>query len=161
MLGVPPYPKVMFSANNSAENMAEGFGYDLQEKEMIRFLIASTEKDFLADFASALNKNDDVKVFWAESGSKALDIISEKKIGMVITDEDLSDMTGLEFAAKLVSTNPMINCAAVSSLLSEKFHEASEGLGLLMQLPVNPGKEDAELLLQHLKKILHMTENQI
>jgi hypothetical protein len=54
---------------------------------------------------------------------------------------------------KLLSINPMINCAAVSPLPHEAFHEASEGLGVLAQLPVAPGKPDAEKLLRHLKDI--------
>ena len=33
------------------------------------------------------------------------------------------------------------------------FHEASEGLGILMQLPVDPGKKEADQLLDHLKRI--------
>jgi hypothetical protein len=49
---------------------------------------------------------------------------------------------------------PMVNCAAVSSLVSEDFHEQSEGLGILMQLPVRPGQEHAEILLGKLKSIL-------
>ena len=36
----------------------------------------------------------------------------------------------------------MINSAAVSSLSPEKFHEASEGLGILPQLPPRPGAHD-------------------
>ncbi len=50
--------------------------------------------------------------------------------------ENLGDMTGLEFIRAIVSKRPMVNCAAISSLASEDFHEASEGLGILMQLPV-------------------------
>ena len=49
----------------------------------------------------------------------------------------------------------MINCAAVSSLTSEDFHEAGEGLGILMQLPVEPGQEYADMLLEQLKSILN------
>ncbi len=60
-------------------------------------------------------------------------------------------MTGLKLAAKLLTVNPMINCTAVSSLSSAEFHEASEGLGLLSQLPANPGREQAEELLRLIK----------
>jgi hypothetical protein len=47
----------------------------------------------------------------------------------------------------------MINCASVSGLEPEKFHELSEGLGLMDQLPTRPGKEDAERLLRNLRLI--------
>jgi hypothetical protein len=65
-------------------------------------------------------------------------------------------MTGIEFMKKLLSINPMINCAAVSLLSPEEFHEASEGLGVLMQLPVSPGKQDAQNLLQRLNDLKNL-----
>jgi hypothetical protein len=83
----------------------------------------------------------------------ALGIASDTAIDLVVTDEQLGDMTGLEFAGKLLAVNPMINCASVNHLPHEAFHEASEGLGLMAQLPVHPGKEHAEELLQRLKYI--------
>ena len=65
-------------------------------------------------------------------------------------------MTGLEFIKTVIVQKPMVNCAAVSSLLPDDFHEASEGLGILMQLPVRPGHEYAKYLLEHLKNILDL-----
>ena len=53
----------------------------------------------------------------------------------------------------------MINCAVVSTLSSADFHEASEGLGILMQLPAEPGKKEADQLLEHLKKIQSYTKS--
>ena len=74
----------------------------------------------------------------------------------VVTDENLGDMTGLEFIKTVITQKPMVNCAAVSALLPEDFHEASEGLGILMQLPVRPGPEYAKELVEHLKSILDL-----
>ena len=50
----------------------------------------------------------------------------------------------------------MVNCAAVSSLLPDDFHQVSEGLGILMKLPAKPGPEYAKELLEHLKNILDL-----
>ena len=88
-----------------------------------------------------------VQVTWAESGSYALSMLAERDFDLVVTDEDLGDMTGLELIKTVVTQKPMVNCAAISSLSPDDFHEASEGLGILMQLPVNPGYEYAEALL--------------
>jgi len=63
-------------------------------------------------------------------------------------------MTGLEFIKTVIAIKPMINCAAVSSFSADDFHEVSEGLGILMQLPVNPGHKYAGKLLERLNKIL-------
>ena len=120
---------------------------------MLKLLLVSPDRDSLSDFASALEGHDDVEFRWAESGEKALDIASDSAIDLVVTDERLGDMTGLELARRLIPVNPMINCAPVSSLSSEKFQEVSEGLGLMASLPVQPGKKDAEVLLQKLRNI--------
>jgi len=106
--------------------------------------------------ADTLTKND-VSTEWTESGDKALFILDAKKFDLVVIDEKLSDMTGLDFAKKLIAVNPLINCALVSSLSPEDFHNASEGLGIVMQLPPLPNKEDTEKLLEHLSRILNMS----
>ena len=98
----------------------------------------------------------DVHRVRAESGGNGLSMIAEDNFDLVVADENLGDMTGLEFIRALVSKRPMINCAAVSSLAAEDFHEVSEGLGILMQLPVRPGEEQAEMLLGQLKNILNL-----
>ncbi|MCP4666784.1 MAG: response regulator [Deltaproteobacteria bacterium] len=120
---------------------------------MLRLLLVTAHKQSLSDFASSLTECEDVQVSWAASGDEALEMASENVIDVVVTDERLGDMTGLELARKLVALNPVINCASLSSLSPEAFHEASEGLGLLAQLPIRPDKKNAEDLLHHLKKI--------
>jgi CheY-like chemotaxis protein len=120
---------------------------------MLKLLLVSPNKASLSGLASALVEHGDVDLSWAESGEKALDIASDTAIDLVVTDEGLGDMTGLEFAGRLLSVNPMINCASVSRLSSGNFHEVSEGLGLMAQLPIQPSKEDAEKLLQRLRNL--------
>lgn len=124
---------------------------------MIDILIIRSDKDSLSDFTSAMEKYENISMSGAKSGAEALEMVSSGSFHLVITDETLEDMTGLALARKLVMTNPMINCAVISSLSHEDFHEASEGLGLLDQLPAVPGKKEAEELLKSLKNILNMT----
>ena len=126
---------------------------------MLKLLIVSPDKNSLYGLASALAEHDDVELSWAESGKNAMEIASDSTIDLVVTDESLGDMTGLEFAGRLLSVNPMINCASVSSLSPEKFHEVSEGLGIMIQLPFQPGKEHAEELLQRLKRLKKLMED--
>jgi CheY-like chemotaxis protein len=120
---------------------------------MMKLLLVSPDKSSLSKLASALKEHDDVELLTTESGKKALAMVSESAVDLVVTDEELGDMTGLEFARRLISLNPMINCATVSGLEPERFHEVSEGLGLMDQLPTRPGKEDAERLLRNLRLI--------
>lgn len=121
---------------------------------MIRILLTGRNKVSMSDLDAGL-AGSDVQLSRADSGSNGLSMISETAFDLVVTDENLGDMTGLEFIRKIVSKRPMVNCAAVSSLAPGDFHEASEGLGILMQLPVRPGKEHAVTLREHLKKILN------
>jgi CheY-like chemotaxis protein len=109
------------------------------------------------EFESALRQHGGVDISRTESGGKALNIASEKTFDLVVTDEHLSDMSGLAFAEKLVSLNPLINCVSVSRLSPEAFHEKSEGLGLLMQLPPDPGGEDAKKMMEQLSNVLSLT----
>ena len=120
---------------------------------MFKILLVSPDKNSLNNLASALMEHADVDLSWAKSGKTALEIVTDSAIDLVVTDESLGDITGLEFAGRLLSVNPMINCASVSHLSPEKFHEISEGLGIMVQLPFQPCKEHAEELLQRLKKI--------
>ena len=121
---------------------------------MVTLLLVGNNRNFISTVSEYLEK---AKIFRANSGNEALDMIANKSINLVITDESLGDMTGLEFAKKLISINPMVDCAVVSSLSSEDYHEASEGLGLMMQLPVQPEKRHLEQLLLQVNKIIQMT----
>ncbi len=94
----------------------------------------------------------------AESGSQALSLSTQHQFDIIIADETLPDMSGLELAKKLIIKNPMLNIALVSALSADDFHEASEGLGILMHLPPSPQKSDAEKLLEHLNHILFITK---
>lgn len=124
---------------------------------MIRLLLVTPYRDPLLELASAMEKDDGVELTWTDSGQKALDTLSETSVDLVVTNKELGDMTGLEFVEKLLRVNPMINSAVLSSLPSDEFHEASEGLGIFSQLPLRPAKEDAEKLLRGLKKLKDLT----
>ena len=128
---------------------------------MIKLLLVTPDQESFRDFTVALNKNDDVEMSWAATGQEGLTILSETPVDLVIVDDSVGDMTGIEFMKKLLSINPMINCAAVSPLSHEAFHEASEGLGVLAQLPVAPGKPDAENLLKRLKDLKNLLNAKI
>ncbi len=124
---------------------------------MIRILIVSKDKDSLEKLKTGLEEKN-VQISWAESCDTVFARTKEEAFDLIITDEMLSDITGLECIKKLVSSNPLLNCAAISSLSPGDFDEASEGLGVLMQLPVRLGKKDVDKLFEHLKKILDITK---
>jgi DNA-binding NtrC family response regulator len=120
---------------------------------MENLLLVSSDKTPLSDLATALEKEKDVNVSWAKSGIEALQSVSDAAFDLVITDETLADMTGLQLAGKLLSVNPMIHCISVSTLSQKEYHEKSEGLGLMDPLPDRPGEKDAKRLLRDLRQI--------
>ncbi len=119
---------------------------------MTRVLLIGPDRNIFFHIENTLKKNDFFPE-WIDSGVASLSKVSDSTYHLAITDEKLSDMSGLDFIKKLITVNPMINSAAISTLSSEDFHEASEGLGVLMQLPERPDERDAETLLSHLGKI--------
>ena len=123
---------------------------------MIKILLVTSEREPFSEFATVLKKKDGVELFWAESGQIALKIPGNTPADLVVVDENLGDMTGIEFMKNLLAINSMINCAAVSPLSHEDFHEASEGLGVLAQLPVSPRKLDVENLLKRLNDLKNL-----
>ena len=119
---------------------------------MTHILLVCRDHTRMSAFKTALGGSGAQTTFLV-SGRKALAAVSERVFNLLVTDEHLGDMTGLELIESIITTQPMLNFAAVSSLTPDEFHEASEGLGILMQLPVNPGKKDADQLLEQLRKI--------
>ncbi len=75
----------------------------------------------------------------------------------VVVDDTLPDMNALELLRRLLTVNAMISTAVQSGLAAEEFHEASEGLGVLLQIPSAPGKEHAADLLASLERIGMLT----
>ena len=120
---------------------------------MIKILLVTSEKAPFSKFSEILKEKDDVELTWKSLGQTALEAISKNPVDLAVINETISDMTGIEFMKKLLPINPMINCALVSSLAPEEFHEASEGFGVLMQLSVKPGASEAKDLLKRLKHL--------
>jgi response regulator RpfG family c-di-GMP phosphodiesterase len=76
-----------------------------------------------------------------------------KRVDLVITDETLTDMSGRDLVEQVTMKSPMTNCVAASTLSPDQFHEAYEGLGVLMQLPLTPDAESGDKLVRVLKKL--------
>ena len=118
-----------------------------------KILIATEERNRFSALAGALKKRINPDIHWAESGSAALTAAKNLAPLIVIIDEALPDMSGLEFAQDLLKANALIYTALVSGLSPEDFHETAEGLGVLVQLPVSPEKKDAEDIVSGLKSV--------
>jgi DNA-binding response OmpR family regulator len=115
-----------------------------------KIVLATPREAGFSALAAALAEDAGTKLFWVKSGAAALSFVAGETPDLVIVDEELGDMSGLGFVRKLITVNAMVNAAVASSLTEEEFHETAEGLGVMFRLPLNPGRENAEKLLDRL-----------
>ena len=120
---------------------------------MYRLLLVGMEDDDFTALVNGLQAHGNVKFNQVASGADALARLKDAPVDLVVAAEQMPDMSGLEFAGKLVVQNPMVNCALVSSLDEADFHEASEGLGILARLPLQPDAAQAENLVAKLNLV--------
>jgi hypothetical protein len=123
--------------------------------ERVFLIVLLITKDIVrfSTLIAGLQCQPEIELLPAETGAAGLLLLKDKKIDLVIVDELLGDMSGIAFVKQLVKINPLVNAAIVSTHSAEEFHEATEGLGVLMQLPTEPRDTDAAALLTILEKI--------
>jgi CheY-like chemotaxis protein len=116
-------------------------------------ILASPRPVELETFTDELVRLGGARVLHAPSAARALELAAAHAPELVVIDENLPGMGALELAGALLRVNAMINTAVVSTLEEEEFHEASEGLGILMPLAPTPGPEDAAALVRALRAV--------
>ena len=119
---------------------------------MISVLLASPDKTHFSDMIDAFHGRS-IRIDPVQTGSLALTMVAESHYNLLITDEDLPDMSAKTLVERTISLNPFMNCVVTSRLSHKAFHEAFEGLGVLMQFPPHPDTTDVQKLLNHLDKI--------
>lgn len=127
-----------------------------KEQPLTQLLFVTSNNSTFGDLSAEIEERGGL-FHWATSGRQALETIGQTAVDLILADEILADMTGLELIERLITVNPMINSAVVSSLPKDVFHEASEGLGILMQLPPKPDRSDGKRLMTHLNQVIGLT----
>jgi CheY-like chemotaxis protein len=131
-------------------SQAAGFFKEL--KLLVILFIAKDYSRFSA-LVTRLGQQQDIQLVPALTGTAGLAFLKDSTVDLAIVDEQLDDMSGIALVKQLVKINPLVNTAIISTLSAEDFHEETEGLGVLMQLPPQPLAKDAEALLAVLEKI--------
>ncbi len=126
---------------------------------MISTRMVSRDRSFFAGIETAMVENN-FKTEWSPTGATALAMLLVKPIDLIIIDEKLPDMTGRQFIGKVMMKNPRIHCIVASPLTKKKFHQAYEGLGVLMQFPVMPGGKEVQKLLERMEHIFDLKVKQ-
>lgn len=120
---------------------------------MPRILLVSDTPDAFQELAAALQEEERTDLLWAHDGQTALERLAGAQPDLVVVDETVSGTGGLEWIRHIMSVNAFVQTAVVSALPSDAFHEASEGLGILMQLPPAPDRDQARRLTDTLDRL--------
>ncbi|RUA01380.1 MAG: response regulator [Deltaproteobacteria bacterium] len=122
---------------------------------MYKIVIATPRKDAFRAFGDALETaGRDIRLTWVRSGADALNAATDSVPDLIVVDDPLEDTDGVRLIRQLLGVNAMINTALVSPLSGEDFHESTEGLGILNNLPPDPDESDAHALLASLVEIV-------
>jgi DNA-binding NtrC family response regulator len=112
-----------------------------------QILIVADRTDDLKDLAQTLGREKDIEIRWVHDAQNALESIAAEAPDLVVVDETVGGRSGLDWIRRLIEVNAFVQTAAVSGLPHEAFHEAAEGLGVMVQLPPRPLPPDATRLL--------------
>ncbi|MHC1700420.1 MAG: hypothetical protein AB9900_05485 [Humidesulfovibrio sp.] len=120
----------------------------------MHILIVTRRALELTAFADALAKGTGAQLRFTDGWVNAQATLKTVPPAFVVLDEGLRGGPPLELAKKLIQVNAMVNIVVVSPLPPEDFHEASEGLGLLAQVPVNPTAADGAALAKVFRRFM-------
>lgn len=120
----------------------------------MKILLTTSRVDELEKFISGLGLDKHEPLLVAGSAQELLDLVSNHKLSLIIIDENLSGSDTFDLIRSILGIDAMINTAILTDMDQKDFHEAGEGLGILMSLPLNPGEEDGRELISKLKQVL-------
>jgi len=120
---------------------------------MYRIVIVSSNPESFSVLAGALQADSRIAIERVAAGDQALALVISAAPNLVILDEKAGEPSDFEFIRSIMQRNALIDAVVVSRLSEKEFHESSEGLGILMQLPPRPGLPEAEALLARLTLI--------
>jgi DNA-binding response OmpR family regulator len=106
------------------------------------------------DFAATLGECCSTDVLQVRSDADAVEAAREKKPVMVIIDQELGHLPGVELVPRLLQINALIHTALVSDQPEEIFHDRTEGLGILMQLSPRLDRQEAVDLSERLSGVV-------
>ena len=121
--------------------------------QSLSILMAGQENERFSLLATGLWTMTEVSLQQVHSGEEVIQRLTDGLVDLLIIDETLADMSGLALTRTVARRFPFVNCMLVSDLPAAAFHEATEGLGVLLQLPSPPQMETAMTIKSHLDTI--------
>lgn len=117
-------------------------------------IMVSPQVEQWSDFGVELGRRCKTEVIAVRTGDQALKTAQKKKPAAILADQELDDMPGISLVPKVLQIDAMIHVALVSEHPEERFHEETEGLGILMKLPPVPDRQWAVRLSERLMGVI-------
>jgi DNA-binding response OmpR family regulator len=124
---------------------------------MFTILLTTAQPDRFEALQEALSTLHSFTFSRVSTGHTALERVRNAAVDLVIIDEELEDMAGVDLVRRLLEVDAMINTVLVTTAPPNDFHERTEGLGILMPLPPVCGQAEALQLTQHLNRLALLT----
>lgn len=115
-------------------------------------VLASPHVDRWSEFSCALHAATKQEILELRTGAEALNAIRTKKVIAMVVDASMEDINGVALVREVIQINAMIHIAMASGRPEEEFHEETEGLGILLQLPPTPDASAADRLATTLRQ---------
>ena len=141
-----------------SNNIEEQIGiYEIEKtesKDIGKTILVIDDESLITNYLSDLLSDEGYKVISFNDSVKGLNYFTENKneIDIIITDQTMPKLTGLELAKKILKAGheiPIILCTGYSHFASDSVN-THNGIDVFLDKPF-----DDNLLLQHISKLLH------
>lgn len=116
-------------------------------------LLITSRKDQLEVFTGALRADADIELITIDSAEESIEAAVRLVPVLAVVDQEVDGVSGLEIVQRLLEVNAFIYTAVLTDMDEALFHERSEGLGVLADLPLLPNEKDAADLLAKLRQV--------
>jgi DNA-binding NarL/FixJ family response regulator len=120
---------------------------------MLTIILASPQVDQWQAFSDALASRIQADMVTVRTAADAIEAAQMLKPQLVVIDDGLGDLTAVDLIRRLLSIDAMIHAAVASAETEAIFHEATEGLGILMKLSPLPTSAEAGRLAECLDQL--------
>lgn len=118
-----------------------------------KILLVSSRPAQLEEFIQALSNNGRMAIVTVDTATAAMATVKEVLPVLAVVDDQVYGVAGLDIIRRLINVNAFMQTVAISELSDQDFHNCSEGLGILLKLPLLPGKNDARNLIAQLESV--------
>jgi len=115
------------------------------------FLVSNNHAKW-SDFNTEIT-NSGAQIHKMDSLENAQENMKKQAPSLIILDLDMEGKAMRDAVISLLTINASVHSVVVSSMGAEEFHEFTEGLGILMSLPVTPTVENAKDVLSVLSDL--------